>query len=197
MQTTLTIIVLAGIFFGVCLAGCQDNRNDCQKINCIPNGLEWSVKNCAKTCNYCNKTKCFFEEWSDLTSCSKTCGGGSKQQIRLPKSVVPAGTLLDHLKNVDDCWKDTQTEDCNVQPCPTNPPSHQVVYNPVITPEHVAVAAGTAAVATAAATIGATIGETLLGLLPALAFGKRSAIEERDVLDLFIRKIQEKRDAMK
>ena len=52
--------------------------------------------------------------------------------------------------------------------------------------------AGTAGLVTA----GTIFGETLFGLLPALAFGKRDASDDRQIIDLLIEKLQEKR-AMK
>ena len=58
-------------------------------------------------------------------------------------------------------------------------------------------------VVAAASTVGlvgamAVLGETLAGLLPlAFAFGKRDVPDQRQIIDLLIEKLQEKRDMMR
>jgi hypothetical protein len=45
-------------------------------------------------------------------------------------------------------------------------------------------------------TAGTIFGETLAGLLPLFAFGKRDVPDHRQIIDLLIEKLQEKRDML-
>ena len=78
---------------------------------------------------------------------------------------------------------------------PTTPPQEQV-HEYSLSPEKfinpVWSGFGTAGFVTA----GTIFGETLAGLLPLFAFGKRDVPDHRQIIDLLIEKLQEKRDMM-
>eukprot|EP01013_Petalomonas_cantuscygni_P015357 TRINITY_DN3164_c0_g1_i1.p1 TRINITY_DN3164_c0_g1~~TRINITY_DN3164_c0_g1_i1.p1 ORF type:complete len:6949 (+),score=1286.42 TRINITY_DN3164_c0_g1_i1:147-20993(+) len=81
--------------------GGQECGPSVQYVNC-------NTQACAPQCTY--------GQWTDATTCTKTCGGGHKNQSR---SVECHGCLnATHL--ADSCASPIQTVECNTQPCPVD-----------------------------------------------------------------------------
>ncbi|XP_062591088.1 uncharacterized protein LOC134252609 [Saccostrea cucullata] len=188
------VIFAAALLTGWCKGeSCQDTSVNCNQSECNSRGLVWSAKNCASTCGYCTQ-KCQMTRW--VKDCSVTCGIGVQTKTRVPVKVVSGDT-----PHAEDCFDTVEVGACVKKPCPPSSPQTVLVHQPQLVPAlaTAGVAAGATALAGAATTVGATLGETFLALLPEMAMllGKRSALEEREVLDLFIQKLQEKRQSLK
>lgn len=74
------------------------------------------------------------------------------------------------------------------------------MVQPVFHPEKVLkpalAVAGVAGTTAAVVGFGALLGESLAAFAPLLLLGKRSTLDEKELLDLFILKLQEKRKTM-
>ena len=53
---------------------------------------------------------CQYEEWGEMSACSKKCGGGTQSRTR--------GIKVEKAHGGEDCEGDaTETQSCNDQPC--------------------------------------------------------------------------------
>ncbi|KAJ7360303.1 hypothetical protein OS493_016933 [Desmophyllum pertusum] len=105
--------------------GSSDETKECKKDMCPVNGGygpwgEFGLGANVET-ESCNVESCpvdgGYTEWNEFSQCTVTCGGGVHERTRECTNPAPANNG----KNCDELGPAMESENCNTEPCPTQP----------------------------------------------------------------------------